>query len=329
MAENMLLPHCQRVVDALLRGKVVPFLGAGANLCSRPPGFGWSPSQGGFLPSGAELAHHLAVRFRYPGVRACTVVDCPMPRQELDLARVAQYGETTGDATDLYEYLREIFLPKCPPTVVHDFLASLPSLLRHSPTHVRNQLVVTTNYDGLVEEAFARAGQPIDLVSYDAEGAHKGKFWHQLPEGRIVPIETPNEYAYPFFDDCPVVLKIHGTVDRKEADRDSYVITEDDYIEFLAQVDMTNVIPAPLLARWRNSKLLFLGYSLRDWNLRVILRRLHRSRRLPIHSWAVLLNPESAEEQFWGRNNVEILNSPLADFVGGLIAELQGRPLNG
>ncbi|MBZ5525312.1 MAG: SIR2 family protein [Acidobacteriia bacterium] len=89
------------------------------------------------------------------------------------------------------------------------------------------------------------------------------------------------------------------------------------------------MIPAPLLARWRNSKLLFLGYSLRDWNLRVILRRLHRSRRLPIHSWAVLLNPENAEEQFWSRNNVEILNSPLADFIEGLTAELQGRRLNG
>lgn len=323
MAKDLLASYCERVVDGILRGKVVPFLGAGVNLSSRPPGFAWSPAQERFLPSGSELAEYLARRFHYSTVQACPVSECPRPLRELDLARVAQYGQTTSDTADLYEYVREIFLPRYPPTFLHHFLASLPTSLVRSKAYVRNQLIVTTNYDDLAEQAFQDAGQPIDLVYYEAEGEHKGRFWHQPPGKAAVPIQRPNEYEFPFFEHRPVLLKIHGTVDRSPKPRDSYVITEDDYIEYLAQVDLINVVPAVLLARLRDSKMLFLGYSLRDWNLRVILRRLHRNRRLPIQSWAVLLNSERAEEQFWIRHNVEIVNYPLADFIDGLTTTLQ------
>jgi hypothetical protein len=45
--------HCQIVARRLGVGSVVPFLGAGANLCERPSDARW---EDGYLPSGAELA---------------------------------------------------------------------------------------------------------------------------------------------------------------------------------------------------------------------------------------------------------------------------------
>ena len=50
--------HYKHLTRLLLEGRVVPFLGAGANLCGRPPSQVW---QGGidFLPSAAELSAHL------------------------------------------------------------------------------------------------------------------------------------------------------------------------------------------------------------------------------------------------------------------------------
>src|SRR3712207_9314817 len=46
------------IAKRLLKGKVVPVLGAGVNLCERPPDAGFKP--GRYLPSGPELAAGLA-----------------------------------------------------------------------------------------------------------------------------------------------------------------------------------------------------------------------------------------------------------------------------
>ena len=52
--------HFDTILRAVAAGRVVPMLGAGVNLCGRPRGIGWE--HGRYLPSGNELAVHLAVR---------------------------------------------------------------------------------------------------------------------------------------------------------------------------------------------------------------------------------------------------------------------------
>ncbi|MEK7750375.1 MAG: hypothetical protein AAB654_00565, partial [Acidobacteriota bacterium] len=71
--------HYQTLQTAILDGQVVPFLGAGANLCGRPREIAWQPEQCQFLPSGRELAAHLAAHFHYPAAAPP------------DLLRVAQF----------------------------------------------------------------------------------------------------------------------------------------------------------------------------------------------------------------------------------------------
>ena len=63
------------IARRLLRGKVLPLLGAGANLGERPPDAHFQ--RGMYLPSGAELAAELAVN--YPVINGH------------DLAQVSQY----------------------------------------------------------------------------------------------------------------------------------------------------------------------------------------------------------------------------------------------
>src|SRR4051812_7197052 len=75
--ENPLLQHYRQVIDAIIEGRLVLFLGAGVNLCTRQESQDWRP--GAWLPSGGELARHLAKTFNYP-------------RDEpVELARVAQW----------------------------------------------------------------------------------------------------------------------------------------------------------------------------------------------------------------------------------------------
>ena len=72
-----------------------------------------------------------------------------------------------------------------------------------------------------------------------------------------------------------MILKLLGQVDREpEREWESFVVTEDDHIDYLAQADISSLVPVTLVARLRRSHFLFLGYPLRDWGLRVFLHRI-------------------------------------------------------
>ena len=77
-------------------------------------------------------------------------------------------------------------------------------------------------------------------------------------------------------DSTTVIYKMHGTVDRVRDDGDSYVITEDDYVDFLSRMTSHNAIPSLFMRHFRRRHFLFMGYGLGDWNVRVVLKNLKR-----------------------------------------------------
>jgi hypothetical protein len=312
--------HFRLVVRQFKNWKVIPFLGAGVNLCGRPSGTQWARDH--FLPSGGELTDHLVESFTYP------------EGEPKDLLRVSQFASIELGMRELYEDLRLIFNNDYPPTVLHDFLARLPATLR-AKGYPRGQfLVVTTNYDDVLEQAFRAAGEPFDMVSYIADGEHQGKFRH-TPPGSADPVvvENPNEYKGLLMDardnprtDWNIILKIHGAVDRVDKDRDSYVITEDHYIDYLTQTNVTNLLPVPIPAKLKESHFLFLGYSLSDWNLRVILRRIWRNQKLSSKSWAVEVRRKPLDEEFWKKRDVDFVNADLKEYISELDARVRALP---
>jgi hypothetical protein len=302
------------IVDGLAEGQVIPFLGAGVNLCDRAEGVPWEVGKSLFLPSGRELADHLATRFNYP-----------LP--DRDLARVCQFVVEVRGLAPLYGHLRQIFEIKPQTNEAHRFLPRLCARLRSLRYPSPNLLVVTTNYDDLVENAFAQAGEALEVVSYIADSQQeRGRFVHHLPGGERRLIARPNEYREVSVARSSVLLKIHGALDRALATNDSFVITEDHYIDFLTRTDLSNLVPVMLAAQLRASHFLFLGYSLRDWNLRVILQRIWEEQRLGYNSWAVQQRSDALDRRFWSRRNVEILEMGLADFVAALDRRLVSLP---
>ncbi len=316
--------HFARVAKAIQDGRVVPFLGAGVNLCGRPPGAVWQPIQDSYLPNGSELADYLADGFDYP-VRLTGLHGCPDPTAHLDLARVSQFGVTMLDQGPLYDKLHSIFVPCAKPTPVHNFLAYLAAKEVGSKERPK-LLIVTTNYDDLMEQALGDGN--FDLVFYDADAKDRPVFLHKAPsEKEATKILEPNRYDYEFFTERPVVLKIHGTVDRtppdpadpdRENSHESFVITEDQYISYLSENSLDKFLPPRLLEKMRKHHLWFLGYSLRDWNFRVFLRRLKRDRRKSYRSWAVVLGPSDFEKRFWAGDGVEVLDVDLESYIGNL-----------
>jgi hypothetical protein len=179
---------------------------------------------------------------------------------------------------------------------------------------------VTTNYDLTLERALAEADEEFDVVSYLAAGRHRGKFCHVAPDGSAQTIDRPNEFVAELgLAERTVILKLHGQVDRTP-DRawESFVVTEDDYIDYLAQSEISSVLPVAVAAKLRRSHFLFLGYAMRDWNLRVILNRLWGDNPLVYRSWAVQPSPRPLESQFWRHRDVDVVDLPLEDYVASL-----------
>jgi hypothetical protein len=319
--------HYRLVLRPMLEGRVVPFLGAGVNLCGRPRD-SVDPSrfarwEGKYLPSGGELTEYLVRTYNYPS------------NEPLDLLRVSQFVAVTSGTGPLYDELRRLLVKgDYPVTAVHRFLANLPAAMRapgSAPSYPESAfpLIITTNYDDVMEHALVSAGEPFDLVFYAAQGADKGKFLHRAPGEEPRAIAKPNKYRVKvdgreclLLEKRPVLLKIHGAVDRQVPGRDSYVITEDDYIDYLTLPELTTLLPLPLPEWLNRCHFLFLGYSLTDWNMRAFLRRIWKDSPLTWNSWAVEIAEKPVDQKFWSKRNVEIVVASLENYFADL-EELQ------
>jgi hypothetical protein len=289
------------------RGHVTPLLGAGVNLSARPENYQWRPparDERGYLPSGAELASYIADSFEYPAAA--------------DLMQISQAAEIDHGTIPLIQSLSRLFHHEYPVSNTHRFLARIPNLFQNEPPAVRYQLIMSTNYDNLMELAFRDEQQDYDLIWYQADGTDRGSFFHEAPG--TPPVQMTPNYSYPFFQSRPVILKLHGTV--LDAMQGSYVITEDHYIHYTARIDH-RALPKTLTSRWIN--FLYLGYSLRDFNLRVIVRRLQESDGMARVSWAVLPNPTDREIAYWQTNSVTLVSMDLMEYLKRLESCLRGQ----
>lgn len=315
-----LAEHYRDVVRALRQGNVVPVLGAGANLTGRPdPG---DTAWDGYpkLPTGRQLARHLAKEFDYEG------------EARDDLLRVSQYVAVRKGLGTLYGVLHDVFDDDYPWTPLHDFLATLPGMLAERGLLRAHPLILTTNYDDLLERAFRRANQDFDLCVYVADGklGERGRFRHFDVSGNGRLIEGGEEDLSVTLNDRPVVLKIHGFVQRKAlSSSDSYVITEDHYLDYLTHIDLTRLLPVSIYERLANCHFLFLGYSMRDWNLRAILRRLWTEDSIDYPSWSVQLGPDPLDTELWAARGVEVIDLPLDTYLSGLAERLLAEPAPG
>ena len=294
--------HYGDVVKALLGGRLVTVLGSGVNA----EGDGAQA-----LPGLAGVAAFLAESF-----------DCP-PGHERDLARVSEYIALTKGVGPLYDELHALYDRDYEPGAAHRLLADAAA--RVGERGLPRPLIVTTNFDVSLEHAFSEAKEEFDVVSYIALGRHRGKFLHIPSKANPVVVDVPNSYTGLSLDDRTVILKIHGQVDRKpEREWESFVVSEDDHIDYLAQAEISSLVPVTLMAKLRRSHFLFLGYPLRDWGLRVFLHRVFGREQVRYRSWAIEREPEVDVSELWAQRGIEVFDVPLDEYVqelGRRIAE--------
>jgi hypothetical protein len=196
------------------------------------------------LPTGGQLAGELAREHRYP------LVDIG------NLARVGQYVATTKRmpvyakrqvATKIEE--RQLtYHPKADDP--HELLASL-----------NLPIYLTTNWDSLMVRALRTRGRDAtqELARWNEEVSAKA--------GDFTAVQPTVEK--------PLVYHLHGHTNQVP----SMVLTEDDYVDFVAALarDRERVVPPVIQEALAWTSLLFVGYSLTDWNFHVLLRLLMNS----------------------------------------------------
>lgn len=291
--------HYDAVLECIVQeGTVVPVLGSRVR---------------GSLPDADDLAAHLADTFKLDG-----------PAR--DLAEVAQHVAVTKGPSFLHRAMSDVLRLELEPHDVHRFLARLPRRLEELGRPGRYQMIITTNYDSSLERAFDAEGEAYDLAVFLAGGPDRGKFVHVPWRADPELITEPSKYrGFPIdsYDDLErtVIVKVLGAIAGGEGgvrwDR-SYVLTEDHYIDYLASDQIGNVIPLQILNKLTSSHCLFLGYAMRDWSLRVFLKRAWQGRPLEDKSWAIERHADPLEKDFWSSLQVELLVASPADYANSL-----------
>jgi len=185
---------------------------------------------------------------------------------------------------------------------------------------LRLPLYITANPGNLLKQALVAAGaQPQERLC---------PWWSdRLPESdwRFDDEPTPEK---------PLIYYFFGHLAMPE----SLVLSEDDYLDFLLGVARNKtLIPAVVRARLTNTALLFLGFGLDDWSLRVLFRLLQAQEgkeQMKGYSHIAaqfepddsrLLDPRRARrylEQYFMRENISIYWGRPAEFLRTLLDQL-------
>ena len=226
-----------QVVRALFAARLVPVVGPLAG----------NASPVAAAPARAAVAAHLARVFQYPN-------DCPggLYARFALRRRYARRGRAVRRTSRAVRgRLRTRPGPPrtCRPAAV----------LR--PRGLPLQLVVTS---GSTERSNGRSPTKAksSTSSRTSRSAAIGQFLHVAPDGTIRVIDEPNVEVGLTTEERTIILKIHGgTVGSLQGTRGTYVVSEDDYIDYLSSTPLSALLPVGLAARLSRSAFLFFGTS--------------------------------------------------------------------
>ena len=277
------------------------FLGAGAALQPKGP----------TLPSGVEVAKGLAKK-------------CELEWHEyVPLSTTAFYYESFFSRPGLEHYLKDLIdRPDVPPSDAVQAVADVAGILEERGKSV---FIITTNYDQSLERAYHKKfGRDLKVIIYRGRTDPNDKDVN-LHSGidKIADFWKPTERV-------TYLYKMHGCI----SDPSSLVITEEDYINFLSNA--LSADPQKRLLHEARGQIglrtiLFVGYSLMDWNFRVIFKATAEKTRSK-ESYAVqFFQPKKSIDQerwektreFWSRKQVNIINSDATQFLHALVTELR------
>ncbi|MEJ0091332.1 MAG: SIR2 family protein [Limisphaerales bacterium] len=255
------------LTEQVRQGSVVLLLGAGAS-------FGAKDSKGNTPPSGAGLAK--LISDKYLGGEF----------GNSELSTVSEYAMSEHGLLAVQKFIAEIF-QTFEPTEAHKLM----------PKFNWGGLA-TTNYDLLVEKAYASHAKPL-----------------QTP---VAFIENGDQVIELLRDQRSVkFLKLHGCVSRIANDKCPLILTKDQYISYRKGRDRL----FKQLTEWAyEHTIVFVGHSVQDADIREVIFELDTEISSRPRYFLIAPNKSEIERRFWETKKVTVLNGTFSDFLLALDA---------
>jgi tetratricopeptide (TPR) repeat protein len=256
------------LIEAMKGRRAVLFLGAGASLEA-------TDDQGRRTPDGDGLRDLISEKF------------FGKTMAKRSLASVSEMAiATSGGRSLVYDYVRQVLEPYAP-NDAHRLVSEFPW-----------RLLVTTNYDLLIERAYGdnKTSALQDLVRFvkDAEPV----------EEMMQKVSDPLQY-----------IKLHGCLEHIHDGDIPLVLSHEQYASYSNN-------RSRLFDRVRyfapESTIIFVGYKIEDPHIRDLIYRLQPSAR---PRWYIVApDAEKEDVDFWGAKNVEVIPLKFGDFMQSLDA---------
>jgi hypothetical protein len=289
------------LVNAVRDGKCILFLGAGVHYPpdDNDPNYGGSYPKPIRPPVGSDLAKALYDDSDLKndpeyGWKAKVAI-------ARNLQRMSLYYEIKKDRTKLISKVKQ--------EVFHN---KQPSRALKALAELDFPIVCTTNYDNLFEKALILAGKNPNVSSYSNQPSAVTKDYRDSVTPRV---------------DNPFLFKIHGDIDDPT---ESIVITDEDYIQFILRmitgVGMYYPIPEVFRFHMQIWPMLFIGFSLMDYNLRLLFKLLGWHVPHPKSSYSVGPYPDGLIRKKYDPP-VKFIVQDVWDFVPKLYLAVTGKPM--
>ena len=238
------------------------------------------------------------------------------------LASIAEFHEYKTERKSLRESLAEVFRNKVTPTPTHQLIARAAKYHLTRP-FAEDYLIITTNYDALMEKALDAEEVPYAVITVDRTERHAHAHFaglspreHQALTQRNPAVPARQMQLNKGARTLAIVFKMHGCLNPELNAPDGIVITETDYVNFVSHLE--EVLPAVVGALLPTKRLLFLGYSFSDWNVRSIYESIARRSDERVRDYAVTRMLSKFERLYFHQRNIGLILQDLGAFTARL-----------
>jgi DeoR/GlpR family transcriptional regulator of sugar metabolism len=226
----------------------------------------------GVYPTGEKFRDELLTEDFYVDGRK-TSIGKLMKTKNVSLEDAAEFYEVYAKPDALMTKIQRVFDTQPGPTRLHQHLWELPYI----------RWIYTTNFDCLIEDAVRPPHQPALVVT-------TGSSHRELPSDRRI------------------VFKPHGCA-RTSRTRSEFVISRNDYLNYSYRRPLETL---KTLYDLSTRVFLFLGYSLRDLNMRHIITEANRLGS--VRSYAVIRHAPGPEARYWQKLGVTLMDLDVEEF---------------
>ena len=202
----------------------------------------------------------------------------------------------SGNREGLERLIHEQVARITQPRPIHTALAQLRDI----------RFAITTNYDTLLERAAQDDARNVEVHVHDPTNPRTGHFMAR-------PHYQPDDL---------VIHKMHGNVQQPA----TMLATRSDYIRYLANLSDPDRGMPECFRKFiiPQHHLLFLGYSLRDWNFLVVWEGVlekHHAAQTPLKAYAVMRDYSDSDEDYFRDRGIKLIRSDLVEFTRALASE--------